>query len=1495
MKHEGKSEITKNGKPIGAVMVIGGGIGGVQAALDLAESGFKVYLVEKSSSIGGAMAQLDKTFPTNDCSMCILSPKLVDCARHLNIKLLTMTDIESISGEPGNFKVKVRRRARYVDMEKCTGCGECNTVCPVRDVPDTFNMKLSKRKAIYRSFPQAVPGTFLIDKRGPAPCKAACPINQDVPGYLAMIREGKYAEAVQIIRRTNPLPVVCGYACYHPCEQWCERQYVDQPLAIRDLKRFAMDWAVEHKVNMEPPRVEAKRPEKIAIIGSGPAGLAAAHYLALKGYSPTVIEAYPVIGGMLAVGLPTYRLPRTVLKSDLDYIEKMGVSFITGVRVGKDVTLSQLKEQGYQAIILATGTHQGTVMKVPGEDLPGVMQGLEFLRKFNLGEKIDIGKRVSIIGGGNTAIDAARTAWRLGADVTVYYRRSAAEMPASEEELKAALEEGIKFEYLTAPVEFIAGNDGRVAAMKCIRMRLGEPDASGRCRPIPIEGSEYLVETDFVVLAIGLKPLPDFASGAPELKLEKWDGPVVNPKTFETTIPGVFAAGDVVTGPTNIVEAMRLGKDVAAVVDAFLSGRDYHNVIEPRIDPATLRREHFINPNWELDYSNVPKSSRAEMPHRPVAERKTYPGSVTLGFTEEVARQEASRCLECGVCVECWECVTACGERKAIIHNQTDSLEELEVGSIIVAPGFQDFQAGTKEEFGYGYCTNVVTSLEFERMMSASGPFEGHIKRPSDGKPPRKIAFIQCVGSRDARCGREYCSSVCCMYATKEAVIAKEHDNAIEPTIFYMDLRAVGKDFEKYINRAKTEYGVRYIRSRIPAIEEDLKTRDLILRYETEDGEFHIEKFDLVVLSIGLIPGSFARELQEKLGIDVNEYGFCKVSEFDPLATSRQGIFACGAFTGPKDIPETVMEASAAAGKAGALLAKARGTLTVEKVYPPERDIRGEPPRIGVFICHCGLNIGGIVDVPAVVEYAKNLEFVVHAEHNLYTCSEDALQNIKAKIKEYNLNRVVIASCSPRTHEPLFRDTLAEAGINPYLFEMANIRDQCSWVHMNDKRGATEKAKDLTRMAVAKSCLLTPLYKHKLPVIKRGLVIGGGLSGMIAALTLAENGFEVYLIEKNSALGGRMADIHFTLDGKNIKPVLQHLIEQIKNNSKINVYLEAKIQKIEGFVGNYKTTINSRGKDIELEHGVVIVASGAEEYKPTEYLYGKSPRVITQSELERRLAENSFKGQHIVMVQCVGSRNEEHPNCSRICCQEAIKNALKIKELNPEAEVTILYRDMRTYGYSEIKYRQARQKGVIFIRYEVGNEPQVESHNDRLLIRVQEPLLQKTLELNADYLVLSAGVVANPSNSELAQLLKVPLTVEGFFLEAHMKLRPVDFATEGVFLCGMAHSPKLITECIAQAEAAAARACTILAKDYILAEGATASIDEKKCSVCGVCVEVCPYKAISIRADGLCAEVNEALCKGCGTCASSCRCGAIDLKGFTNGQISEMIEAALVE
>src|SRR3972149_10119868 len=660
------------------------------------------------------------------------------------------------------------------------------------------------------------------------------------------------------------------------------------------------------------------------------------------------------------------------------------------------------------------------------------------------------------------------------------------------------------------------------------------------------------------------------------------------------------------------------------------------------------------------------------------------------------------------------------------------------------------------------------------------------------------------------------------MYATKEAIIAKEHaGEELECHIFFIDLRAFGKGFDAYYERAK-ELGVKYIRCRPSSVEEIAETKNLKINYVTDEGKMLTDQYDLVVLSVGLQPPELASKLNSNFGIKLNEYGFCWTDPFKPVESNKEGIFVCGPFTEPKDIPETVMQAGGAASKVLSLLSEARGTLIKVKEYPLEKDVTGQAPRIGIFICHCGTNIAGVVDVPEVLEYVKNLPDVVYVENNLYTCSNDTQEKIKKLVEEHNLNRVVVASCTPRKHEPLFRNTIREASLNPYLFEMANIRDQCSWVHMHEPEKATRKAKDLVRMAVAKVRLLEPLQRRKVGINHSALVIGGGLSGMSAALEIAEKGYDVYLIEKEKKLGGNLQRIHFLFNGGKPQEQLDSLIERIKVNDKIHLYTDTKISNIEGFFGNFKTTIKKgSGKPSEIEHGVIIVATGAQEYKPTEYLYGKNEKVITQLQLEEWLSVNGKQlvkqspihqltdCNTVVMIQCVGSRDDERPYCSRVCCSEAVKNALKIKEANPKTNVFILYRDIRTYGFKESYYSKARQMGVIFIRYDKDKKPEVVEKNGVLKVSLVDPILNRPVTINADLLVLSAGTIPHPENKDLAQMLKVPLDQDKFFLEAHMKLRPVDFATEGVFLCGLAHSAKSIEESITQACGAAARARTI--------------------------------------------------------------------------------------
>jgi heterodisulfide reductase subunit A len=863
-----------------------------------------------------------------------------------------------------------------------------------------------------------------------------------------------------------------------------------------------------------------------------------------------------------------------------------------------------------------------------------------------------------------------------------------------------------------------------------------------------------------------------------------------------------------------------------------------------------------------------------------------YPQAVPLKYLID-----REKCIGCGTCEEICKA-------SAIQYDQKDSQVKLRVGSIILAPGFEPFDAKLKTEYGYGRYRNVVNSLEFERILSASGPYGGLVLRPSDGEIPKKVAFIQCVGSRDYQVGNKYCSAACCMYGIKEAVIAKEHTpTPLAASIFYMDMRSYGKEFDEYRNRAEEEYGIRFVRSRVGSVVEDPATGNLLVHY-VQDETPVTEEFNMVVLSTGMTPPKKVKELADNLDVELDQYNFCKTQTFAPMDTSKPGIFVCGAFSAPKDIPESVAQASGAAAKAMSVVASARGTQVVDRSYPPERDVSQEAPRIGVFICHCGINIGGVVNVPEVVEYAKTLPNVVYAEANVYTCSQDTQKLIREKIVDNKLNRVVVASCTPRTHEPLFRETVQEAGLNPYLFEMTNIRDQCSWVHMHQPKEATDKAKDLVRSITAKAKLLKPLKKPLINVTQVGLVIGGGVSGMTAASELAKQGFEVHLVEKETELGGHLRNIHYLL-GEKINPQekLLDLIEQVKRNEKIHIYTDAEVADVFGFVGNFKSKIKQQNMLKEIEHGIIIVATGAKEYTPTEYLYGKDPRILTQHELEQNLANGRFKAKSVVMIQCVGARNDENPNCARICCGQAIKNALKIKEIDPTAEIIILYKDIRTYGMKEEYYRESASEGTLFINYSDERKPRVTINNGRPSVLFWDPTLKEEVAFEPDLLVLSAATVPNPGNKHLAEMLKVPLTKDGFFLEAHMKLRPVDFATDGVFLCGMAHSPKYLDESIAQACAAAARATTVLSKKTLEMEGTIASVDEDLCSGCRVCENLCAYKAIEIQnKDGKpVAHVLEALCKGCGTCGAACPTKAITLGHFTTEEILAQVDALLQE
>ncbi len=856
---------------------------------------------------------------------------------------------------------------------------------------------------------------------------------------------------------------------------------------------------------------------------------------------------------------------------------------------------------------------------------------------------------------------------------------------------------------------------------------------------------------------------------------------------------------------------------------------------------------------------------------------------------------EASHCLfltrgKCGVCKKLCQA-------DAIDYEQQPEDLALQVGAVVLALGSEEFEATLKDEYGYRTFPNVVTSIELERLLSASGPTQGHVVRPSDNKEPARVAFIQCVGSRDMQVGNDYCSAICCMQAAKDAIILTEHLHGIESTVFCMDVRAYGKGFDRFVERAKAEHDVRFLRARISSVEADPETDDLIVRYNREDGHLLTESFDLLVLSVGMCASDAVRQTVRRLRLRTDDCGFVITSPFNPLESSRRGVFVCGTASGPKDIPESVIQASGASSAVLALLGGFEPKqVSVERAAPIE--LRGEPTRIGVFVCRCGINIASTVDVPAVVEYASALPKVAHAQEFLFACAKDSQKVIAQAIREKRLTRVVVAACTPRTHEPLFQGTLDACGLNPYLFEFANIREQCSWVHQRAPQQATEKAKQLVRMAVAKAARLEPLEKSKLGVNHTALVIGGGVAGLTAALDLAAQGYPVHIVEREAQLGGHIRKVRRTLNGESTDAFLKELISQVEASDRITVHLGKTVESVSGYVGNFKTQLT--GEAAPIEHGVVIVATGAKERVPNEYLYGQDHRVMTQTELEAYLADGhaltsrrfgTFGRLTVVMIQCVGSREPGHPYCSRICCGTAIKNALHLKELNPKARVWVLCRDVRVYGLNERWYRQAREKGVVFLRYDEGSKPSVAAENGRLVVRAKDDILGRTLALDADMVVLSAGIEPHEDNRTLSQHLKVPLDADGFFLEAHVKLRPVDFATEGVFVCGLAHYPKDIAESIAQAHAAASRAATVLSKSEIEAEGKVAAVDVTRCSGCGACVAVCAYKALDLDPVFRVALVNEATCKGCGTCAATCRAGAIDLKGFRNEQILEAVNA----
>ena len=853
---------------------------------------------------------------------------------------------------------------------------------------------------------------------------------------------------------------------------------------------------------------------------------------------------------------------------------------------------------------------------------------------------------------------------------------------------------------------------------------------------------------------------------------------------------------------------------------------------------------------------------------------------------------------------KCKICEGVC-QNDAIDLNQKAEKVNVNVGAIILSSGIKPYNPEVKDEYRYREFQNVITSMDYERLLSSTGPYEGEVLRTSDKKHPKKLAWIQCVGSRRVTPGdNSYCSGVCCTYTQKQVILTKDHDVDAECTIFHNDIRSFGKDFERYYQRAEQLPGVEFIRSYASIVREDPETKNVFLRYSTTDEGVKEEEFDMVVLSVGLNPPEKNKELAEKFGIELNRHGFCEATQTTPIETTRPGVFVSGAFQGPTDIPESVFTASGAGAQVGEFLDYRRDKLAEERVYPPERDVSQEEPRIGVFVCHCGANISSVVNVPSTVEYAETLPNVVYAQEQLFSCATNSAQEITDLAQEKGLNRVVIAACSPRTLEPLFRDTLREAGLNQYYCDMANIREHCSWVHSKQKEEATQKAQDIVRMSVARARYLQPLQEFDLPVNKAALVVGGGIAGMTCALSMANQNHDVYLIEKDKDLGGMARRLHTTLEGMDVQAHLKDLIRAVYNNPLIHVFHNATITDVSGYVGNFITTVEAEGNVKEIKHGASVIAIGADVYTPTEYLYGEDEKVLTHVELGEEIAketESVVNAQSVVMIQCVGCRNEDRNYCSRVCCTHAVKNALNLKKVNPEMDIYILFRDMRTYGCSEDYYREASEKDVKFIRYDPDDKPQVEATTaeGRPVIRVAvtDPVLGQKIGIDADVLSLAAAVIPSASTLEIAGHFKVTLSPDAFFKEAHVKLKPVEFAADGVYLCGTAHYPKHIKESINQAYGAAGRVLTLLSHDTVVASGSVCEVNDNDCVSCGACITACTYGAIEFREtpQGRKAWVNPVLCKGDGLCNAKCPTNAIILKHFTDEELLSQIDAAITD
>jgi heterodisulfide reductase subunit A-like polyferredoxin len=1298
---------------VGSVLVCGGSVAGVQAALDLAGSGFKVYLLESTAAIGGKMARIELLVPSGDCPMCILTPRMVECARNRNIEIVTLADILSISGQPGHFKVKIRQNPSYVDLRMCDACGDCSTACPVY-LPEASNDGQEARKAISRAFPQAIPNVFgIVKAAGQTACKVGCPAGVNVQGFIALVREGKIAEAFELIRKRCPLPASSGRICRHSCEEKCRRIEIDEAVSIRDLERFVAD-----SIQSDPDLYAALTPQlnkqggKIAVVGGGPAGLTAANDLALMGYEVTLFESQGKLGGMLRYGIPAFRLPKDVLQQEIQSIIRLGIEVRTHTRIAnpKDLLAAGMlsNEDGapaepFHAVFLATGCWGPRKLGIPGENARGVWQAVNFLYAVNSGAFPPLGSNVVVLGGSDLAMDAARCALRLPGVKSVHLAclESWVEMPADPEVIDEACKEGVVVHNGLGPTQFET-SENRVVSVG-FRACNSVYDEHKSFDPLFDDSIISSLPADAVIVAAGR--LSD-ASGF-GLEMRPGSRILADSQTLAAGFPGIFAGGDAVLGPASMAEAIAQGHKAAEGIDAYLRGSIHIHRTEPAANPAPS----IYRPNAANIASNpnpgAPFQERVKMRHSENAGWLRFMNEIRPGYSAEQARAEAGRCLSCGLCSECLQCVKVC-DAEAICHDQQPTELELEVGSIIFAPATEEH--------------------------SPSGP----------------------------------------------------------------------------------------------------------------------------------------------------------------------GIYETGKLQDPEDIAESSLRGSAAAAGAMQQLTSVRGTQTQRREYPWERDVADEAPRIGVFVCHCGHNISSVVDVESVVRKAARMPNVVLAEAADYTCSDLNQHRIKDMIRKHRLNRLVVASCSSRTHEVLFQETLRESGLNRYLLAMTNIRDECSWVHRDDPSAATAKAIDLVSMAVAQTRHLKALPLTELPVTPSALVLGGGLAGMTAAKNIADQGFQVHLVEKAPALGGMLRTRRTTLENSGIQEDLNGLVESIQSHPKIQVYLDAELFAISGQAGDFTSILQVSGREVSIDHAVAIVATGGQERDTELHLHGKNQNVITQSRLESMLAsdappaglENSRKPA-VVMIQCVESLNSQHPYCSRICCSEAVKNALEIKRRYPNSEVVILGGGMLMHGPHEVFYQKALEKRVRFIRYPEGAPPVVSEEDGLLKVSVRDAALDRDLTIHPDLLVLSVGIAPAADNEKLSQKLRSNLTADGFFVQAHPKLRPVDLINEGQFLCGWAQSPQFIEETVTQAQAVAARAATILSKTKLEILGRIAWVNPDNCVACTTCVKVCPYGAPRINEVGK-SEIQGTKCIGCGSCAAACPSRTITLQQLESIAMEAMLDELLI-